>query len=337
MAIKIAINGYGRIGRDLHRQILRTDDIEVVAINSRADAESHAYLLKYDSLYGKCNADIRVSGENLLVNGKTVHVYQIKEPHDLDWSKHDIDVVIEATGRFTNKEDAKKHINAGAKKVVITAPCKDEDIPNIVMGVNDKEYNPEEFQVVSNASCTTNCLAPVMKVLHDEFGVDQALVTTIHAFTYTQNLLDNSNPSDFRRARATTMSIIPTSTGAMKAIGRVIPDLQGKIDGMAFRVPIPTVSCIDVAVKLMQDASDVEINDVFKRMEKGEMKGVLGTTDEPNVSVDFRGDTRSSIVDLMCTKNLDDGFAKVIAWYDNEWGYVARILDLIRWIKPKEL
>ncbi len=329
--IKVAINGYGRIGRDLHRQILETDDTEVVAINSRAEADSHAHLLKYDSLYGKCNADIEVDGKNLKINGKIVYVYQIKELEDIDWGKHDVDVVIECTGRFTTKVDAERHIKAGAKKVLITAPCKDKDVNNIVMGVNHTQCPSGECAVVSNASCTTNCLAPVMKVLNDEFGVKSGFVTTIHAFTYTQNLLDNSNPDDYRRARATTESIIPTSTGAMKAIGRVIPELEGKLDGMAFRVPVPTVSCVDVVVNLNKDVSVEEINSMFKKYEEGEMKGFLGTTDEPLVSVDFRGDSRSSIVDLQSTKVLPGGFVKIISWYDNEWGYVSRILDLIHW------
>lgn len=332
MPIKIAINGYGRIGRDLHRQTLTMDDIEVVAINSRADATSHAYLLKHDSLYGKCDADISVDGPDLMVNGKKVYVYQIKEPEDLDWKKHDIDVVIESTGRFTEMEDVKKHLSAGAKKVLVTAPCKDLAIPNIVLGVNEKFYDPKEHDVFSNASCTTNCLAPVLQVLNEEFGVEMAFVSTLHAFTYTQNLLDNSNEEDFRRARATTESIIPTTTGAMQAIDRVIPGLKGKISGMAFRVPIPTVSCIDMMAKLSKDVTKNDLATVFKKYEKAEMKGILGTTDEELVSVDFRGDSRSAIVDLLTLDTLPGGYAKIIAWYDNEWGYVSRVADLVKWI-----
>jgi len=331
MSIKVAINGYGRIGRGVHRQILKRDDMEVVAINSRAAADSHAYLLKYDSLYGKCDSDIKVEGGKLIVDGKEVAVYQIKDPSEVDWKKHDVDVVIESTGRFTAKKDAEQHIGAGAKKVLITAPCKDLDIPNIVMGVNNDDYDPSEFSVVSNASCTTNCLAPVMKVLHDSFEVKNAFVTTIHAFTYTQNLLDNSNPEDFRRARSTTESVIPTSTGAMKAIGRVIPDLNGRIQGMAFRVPVPTVSCVDVVANLSKSVSVDELNETFKSFESGELNGYLATTNEPLVSVDFRGNNHSSIVDLLETKVLDDNFVKVIAWYDNEWGYISRVVDLIKW------
>jgi len=331
MSIKVAINGYGRIGRDLHRQLLDIEGIDIVAINSRAGADSHAYLLKYDSLYGQCDADIKVVDGDLEVNGQKVAVYQIKDPEDLDWGQHDVDVVIESTGRFTAKKDAEKHIKSGAKKVLITAPCKDLDIPNIVMGVNDGDFDASDYNVVSNASCTTNCLAPVMAVLHNEFGIDSAFVTTIHAFTYTQNLLDNSNPSDFRRARATTESIIPTTTGAMKAIARVIPELDGKVDGMAFRVPIPTVSSVDLVAKLSQDVSVEDVNKAFEKYSKGEMKGFLAVSSDPVVSVDFRGDSHSSIIDMPLTKVMPDGFVKVIAWYDNEWGYVSRVVDLLKW------
>jgi glyceraldehyde 3-phosphate dehydrogenase len=331
MAIKIGINGYGRIGRDLHRQLLKIKDVEVVAINSRADATSHAFLLKHDSLYGKCNYEIKVDGKNLIVDGKLVHVYQMMTPKDNMWGSHDVDVVIESTGNFTTMESVKPHLDAGAKKVLITAPCKELTIPNIVMGVNEKDYDPKEFKIVSNASCTTNCLAPVLEILEKEFGIESAMVSTIHAFTYTQNLLDNSNPDDFRRARATTESIIPTTTGAMKAISRVIPELEGKVDGIAFRVPVPTVSCVDIAAKMLKKITAEEVNEAFKKYENGEMKGILGTTDEPLVSVDFRGDERSSIVDLLSTKVLNGDHLKVVAWYDNEWGYVARIVDLIRW------
>ena len=333
MPIRIAINGYGRIGRGLHRQVLSSKDFEVVAINSRAQAQSHAYLLKHDSLYGKCDSEIEVDGQNLRINGKTVHVYQTKNPVDLDWKKHGVDIVIESTGRFTTHKDVEKHLEAGAKKVLITAPCKDKTVPNIVMGVNDSEFDPEKYDVLSNASCTTNCLCPVMKVLHDSFTVQQSFVTSIHAFTYTQNLLDNSNPEDYRRARSTTESIIPTSTGAMQAVGRVIPDLAGKISGMAFRVPIPTVSCLDIVAQIDAQVSAEQVNQVFLDAEKSKLEGILGTCDEPLLSVDFRGDPRSAIIDLENTRVLSGGLIKVIAWYDNEWGYISRISDLIKWMK----
>ncbi|MBI2634632.1 type I glyceraldehyde-3-phosphate dehydrogenase [Candidatus Peregrinibacteria bacterium] len=333
MAVRIAINGYGRIGRGLHRQILADNDIELVAINSRADAHSHAYLLKYDSLYGKCDADISVDGKDIVVNGKKVAVYQIADPAGVDWGKHKVDVVIEATGKFTAKSDGDKHVAAGAKKCLITAPCGDRDVPTIVIGVNEKDYDPAKYNVFSNASCTTNCLGPVMRVLHDKFVIEKSFVTTVHAFTYTQNLLDNSNPEDFRRSRATTESIIPTTTGAMKAISRVIPELEGRVDGMAFRVPIPTVSVLDVVAKLSKEVSAADVNNAFVEYENGDMKNILGTCVEPLVSVDFRGDSRSAIVDLQSTKALDGGYVKVIAWYDNEWGYISRIVDLVRWLK----
>jgi glyceraldehyde 3-phosphate dehydrogenase len=331
MPIRVAINGYGRIGRGLHRQLLENPEMEIVAINSRSDAESHAYLLRYDSLYGKCDADISVVDGNLLVNGKTVYVHQISDPAELDWGKHDVDVVVESTGKFTDVKGVQKHLDAGAKRVLITAPCKDPEIPNVVMGVNHGSCPSGKCNVVSNASCTTNCLAPVLKVLNDKFGVKGAFVSSLHAFTYTQNLLDNSNPEDFRRSRATTESIIPTSTGAMKAIGRVIPELDGKIDGMAFRVPIPTVSCIDLTAQLKGEASVEKLNEAFKEAEAGELKGILGTESEPVVSVDFRGDSRSAIVDLQSTKVLPGGHVKVVAWYDNEWGYISRVVDLLKW------
>ena len=331
MSIRVAINGYGRIGRNLHRQTLEQEGIEVVAINSRAAVESHAHLLKYDSLYGKCDANISVDGNCMMVNGKRVNVYQIKDPAELNWAKHDIDVVIESTGKFTSKSDVQKHLDAGAKKVLITAPCKDPEVPNVVMGVNEAMCK-DDCEVVSNASCTTNCLAPVLKVLHDEFKVETSFVSTLHAFTYTQNLLDNSNPDDFRRARATTESIIPTSTGAMAAISRVIPELEGKVDGMAFRVPVPTVSCIDVVAKLGKNVKVEDVDKAFKKYEKGKLKGILGTCNEPLVSVDFRGDTRSAVIDMQSTKVLPGGYVKVVAWYDNEWAYVSRIVDLIKWI-----
>lgn len=334
MTINIAINGYGRIGRDLHRQLIGHPEIHVKAINSRADAKSHALLLKYDSLYGTLSADVKaeVDGEKsaLLVNGKRTEVYQITDPEKLPWGELNIDVVIESTGKFTKKADANKHIQAGAKKVLITAPCKDKEVATIVMGVNQEKYNPATDTVVSNASCTTNCLAPIMKILCDTYGVEQAFVSTIHSLTHTQNLLDNSH-KDPRRARATMSSIIPTTTGAMEAIGQVIPELNGKIDGLAFRVPTMTVSLIDAAVKLKKNVTADELNERFKKASQ-ENPRVFGVSAEPLVAIDFKGDTRSTIVDLELTKVLPDGFVKVVSWYDNEWGYVARVVDLIGWI-----
>ncbi|MBL4694090.1 type I glyceraldehyde-3-phosphate dehydrogenase [Candidatus Gracilibacteria bacterium] len=331
--IRLGINGYGRIGRGVHRQAIESDDIEVVAINSRSEAASHAHLLKYDSIYGKCRAKIEVLDDNhLKIQGKKVYVHRVKDPKDMDWGEHDVDIVIECTGRFTNMKDAKKHLGSGAKNVLITAPCKDKEIPNIVMGVNDEEIDLSKFQVLSNASCTTNCLATTLKVLNDHFGVEQAFVTTIHAFTYTQNLHDNSNPDDFRRARATTQSIIPTTTGAMKAIGRVIPELEGKIDGMAMRVPVATVSCLDMSVKVKKGTTVEEVNKMFRKASRRDLQGILSFTDEPLVSIDFKGSKYSSVIDQLSTKVMDGNFVKVIAWYDNEWAYISRVVDLVRWM-----
>jgi glyceraldehyde 3-phosphate dehydrogenase len=331
MSIRVAINGYGRIGRDFHRQAIEAGDIKVVAINSRAAADSHAHLLKYDSLYGRLDADVRVDGNDLVVNGERIFVFRESNLENLDWGKLDIDVVVESTGRFTTYEKAEIHLQCGAKKVLVTAPCKDDKVATVVMGINDTAYNPNDLKIVSNASCTTNCIAPVLKVLDENFGIESAFITTVHAFTMDQNLHDNSH-SDFRRARATTESIIPTTTGAMKAISEVIPELKGKIDGMALRVPVPTVSLVDIAVNLRKAVTRDQINEEFKIVEASGLRGKLGTSDEPLVSVDYRGDTRSAIVDLLSTKVMNEKFANVVAWYDNEWGYGARVLDLLRWL-----
>lgn len=330
--IRIGINGYGRIGRALHRQLLSSNEIQVVAVNSRADAASHALLLKRDSIYGTLDAEVKVAGNDFTVNGQNVRVFQEPDPNKAPWSECPVDLVIEATGKFTTREKVLPHLQAGAQKVLITAPCKDAQVQTIVMGVNHKEYDPQQFQVVSNASCTTNALAPTLKVLEDQFGVDSAIISTIHAFTYTQNLLDNSNDEDARRARATTESIIPTTTGAMTAISQVIPSLQGKVDGMAFRVPIPSVSLLDMTVILNRDVTVEEVNQAFMNVERNEMKGIVGTSNEPLVSIDYKGDPRSGIVDLLSTKVLKGRMVQIVVWYDNEWGYVARIVDLIRWI-----
>lgn len=334
MTVNIAINGYGRIGRDLHRQLIGHPEIHVKAINSRADSESHAFLLKYDSLYGTLDADVKAGTASddgaLFVNGKRTEVYQIDDPSKLPWGELGIDVVIESTGKFTKKEEAARHLAAGAKCVLITAPCKDKDVATIVMGVNENDFDAATDKIVSNASCTTNCLAPVMKALHEAFGVERAFVSTIHALTHTQNLLDNSH-KDPRRARATGSSIIPTTTGAMKAIGQVIPSLDGKVDGMAYRVPVQTGSCIDVTANLGREVTVDEVNDVFRAAAKANPR-IFGVSEEPLVSIDYKGNTHSTTVDLLSTKVMPGGFVKVVAWYDNEWGYVARILDLIQWI-----
>ncbi len=331
MAIRVAINGYGRIGRDFHRQTLETDDIEVVAINSRAAADSHAHLLKYDSLYGKCEAEIYVENENLFVNGKEIKIFRQKDVANIDWGACGVDVVVECTGKYTTYEKAEAHLKSGAKKVLVTAPCKDERVRTIVMGINDKDHDPADYDVFSNASCTTNCLAPVLKVLNENFGIESAFATTVHAFTSNQNLHDNSH-SDFRRARAVTQSLIPTTTGAMKAISKVLPELNGKVEGMALRVPIATVSMIDVTAYLQKDITVEEVNRVFVEAEKSGLRGKLGTSDEPLVSVDYKADTHSATIDLLSTRVVGGKFVKVMAWYDNEWAYGSRVIDLLRWM-----
>jgi glyceraldehyde 3-phosphate dehydrogenase len=330
--VRIAINGYGRIGRGVHRLSLLNDNVDVVAINSRSGADSHAHLLRYDSIYGNLKDDIQVVDGDLEVNGKRVKVFQEADPSNLDWAALDVDVVIESTGKFTSRDKVEPHLKAGAKKVLITAPCKDESVQTIVMGINQNDYDPHSFQVFSNASCTTNALGPSMKVLDDAFGVEAAIISTIHSFTYTQNLLDNSNPKDFRRARATTESIIPTSTGAMKAIGLVLPHLDGKLQGMAFRVPTPSVSLLDISFQLKQDTTVEAINAAFNAAESGELKGIVGVCDEPLVSIDFRGNAHSATLDSLSTKLATPRFGQILVWYDNEWAYVSRVMDLIEWI-----
>lgn len=329
--IRIGINGYGRIGRGLHRQAVFSSDIQVVAINSRAGADSHALLLKRDSVYGNFDAEVEVEGKDLKVNGEIVKVFQEKDPENVPWGDLGVDVVIESTGKFTKKGDAKRHMTSGAKRVLITAPCKDEEVQTLVMGVNHLEYDPDN-KVVSNASCTTNCLAPTMKVLSENFGIKDAVVTTIHALTYTQNLLDNSNEEDSRRSRATMASVIPTTTGAMAAISQVLPELEGKVCGMAFRVPTLCVSCLDMRVTFNRNVTVDEINEAFLKAEAENLMGILGVSDEPLVSIDYRGDTRSAIVDALSTKVVNGNTAQIVVWYDNEWGYISRVADLVRWI-----
>jgi glyceraldehyde 3-phosphate dehydrogenase len=330
--IRVAINGYGRIGRGLHRQILDDETMQVVAVNSRAGADSHALLLKRDSIYGTLEHEVSVEGNDLMVDGQLVRVLQEADPAKIPWGELDVDVVIESTGRFTSKEKAQPHLDAGAKKVLITAPCKDDSVETLVMGVNHEDCDARKYDVVSNASCTTNALAPAMKVLQDNFGVESGVISTLHSFTYTQNLLDNSNTQDFRRARATTESIIPTSTGAMAAIDQVIPSLKGKLQGMAFRVPTAAVSVLDMVINLEKETTVDEINEAFLKAESEGLYGILGTSDEPLVSVDYRGDTRSAVVDLLSTKVVNGKMVQLVVWYDNEWGYIARVKDLIAWM-----
>lgn len=328
--IRVAINGYGRIGRCFHRQVLSEKDIEVVAVNSRCEADVHAHLLKYDSVYGTCEAEISATKEAFIVNGKKVAVFAGDPGRDFKWSDLKIDIVIEATGRLTNFTDAEKHLIAGAKRVLITAPCNDIRVPTFVMGVNDGEYNPRD-RIVSNASCTTNCLAPVAKVLHENFGIAAAQLSTIHAATGNQNILDNSH-SDLRRARSFMSSIIPTKTGVSAALARVLPELAARFSGVSLRVPISIVSLVDLTAELEKPASAEDVNAALKKASLGKLRGILGVCTDPLVSIDFRGDTRSAIVDAENTKVVGEKLVKVLAWYDNEWGYSARVLDLVRMI-----
>jgi len=335
MTIKVGINGFGRIGRQAFKAMLDyyPKDIEVVAINDLFDAKINAHLFKYDSNYGAFPGTVEVVGNNLRVNGKELKVLAQKDPTQLPWGDLGVDIVIESTGVFTEKEKAMAHINAGAKKVIISAPAKNEDI-SIVLGVNEEMYDPAKHHVISNVSCTTNCLAPAAKVLHDNFGIVRGLMTTIHSYTNDQRILDLAH-KDLRRARAAALNIIPTTTGAARALALVIPDLKGKFDGFALRVPTPTVSVVDFVAEVKTKTSVQEVNEAFKKAAEGKLKGILGITMEPLVSMDFRGDPRSAIVDGLSTMVITDTFVKVVAWYDNEWGYACRCADLVHYIGGK--
>jgi len=332
MAIRVGINGFGRIGRNVFRAGFGQKDIEFVAVNDLpVPLETHAYLLKYDSILGTFNRTIKAEGDSLSIDGKRLKVLSYKDPAQIPWADLGVDIVVESTGAFTDKEKAEVHITkGGAKKVIISAPAKGEDI-TIVMGVNDDKYDPAKHHVISNASCTTNCLAPVGRALVDRFGVVRGLMTTIHSYTNDQRLMDLGH-KDFRRSRAAALSMIPTSTGAAKAIGLVVPELKGKMDGVAIRVPTPNVSLVDLTVELGKDTTKEEINAVLTEYSKGRMKGVLEVCTEPLVSKDFQNNPASSIVDAELTNVIDKRFAKVFSWYDNEWGYSSRVIDLAAFI-----
>ncbi|ABB14777.1 ArsJ-associated glyceraldehyde-3-phosphate dehydrogenase [Carboxydothermus hydrogenoformans] len=335
MPVKVGINGFGRIGRNMFRAALNNPEIEIVAVNDLTDAKTLAHLLKYDSVHGIFAADVEAKDDAIVVNGKEVKVYAEKDPANLPWKELGVEIVIESTGKFTKKADAVKHLEAGAKKVIISAPATDEDI-TIVMGVNEDKYDPANHHVISNASCTTNCLAPVAKVLHEKFGIVKGLMTTVHSYTNDQRILDLPH-KDLRRARAAATSIIPTTTGAAKAVALVLPELKGKLNGFAMRVPTPNVSVVDLVVELEKPATKEEINAALKEAAEGELKGILGYTELPLVSVDFNGNPLSSIVDGLSTMVIEDNMAKVIAWYDNEWGYSNRLVDLATYIAKKGL
>ncbi len=331
MAIKIGINGFGRIGRNVFRAAYKDPDIAIVAANDVVDAKTLAHLLKYDSVLGILDADIRATEDSIIVDGKETKIFTEKDPANLPWSDLDVPIVVEATGLFRKKTDAGKHIESGgARKVIITAPATDPDI-TLVMGVNEDVYDPDKHHIISNASCTTNCLAPAVKVIHQAFGVEKAFMTTIHAYTMDQRILDAPH-KDLRRARAAAVSQIPTTTGAAKAVGLVMPDLQGKIDGIAIRIPTANVSLVDLVALLKTNASADEINQAFKTAADGELKGILQYCEEPLVSVDFMANPHSSIVDALFTRVTDNNLVKVLSWYDNEWGYSCRVVDLIKFI-----
>lgn len=328
MAIRIGINGFGRIGRTVLRASLGDPDIDVVAINDLTDAKTLAYLLKYDSVHGTLKDHVEAQGDHILINGKAIKVLAVKDPKDLPWKALEVDVVLESTGRFTDRENAGKHLSAGARYVIISAPAKDPDV-TIVLGVNDEKFDPESHHIVSNASCTTNCLAPVAKVLLDNFGIKHGIMTTIHSYTNDQQLLDLPH-KDLRRARAAGVSMIPTSTGAAKALHLVIPELKGKLDGLAIRVPTPNVSLVDLTVETEKDCDIAAVNEAFKKAAEGPLKGILKYSEDPIVSIDQKGDDHSATVDAPLTNVVDKRMVKVTAWYDNEWGYSCRIRDLIK-------
>ncbi len=332
MSIRVAINGFGRIGRNVLRSAKQSkaEGIEFVAVNDLTDTATLAHLLKYDSVHGRYPGDVSVSDEGLVVDGDTLQVFSERDPASLPWNDLGVDIVVEATGFFRDRDQAAKHLEAGAQKVIITAPAKNEDI-TIVMGVNEGSYNPDEHHIISNASCTTNCLAPVAKVLTESFGFRRGLMTTIHAYTNDQALLDVPH-SDLRRSRAAAMSMIPTSTGAAKATALVLPELEGKLDGMAIRVPTPDVSVVDLVAELDQDTSAEAVNTAFKDAADGPLKGILAISDEPLVSVDYTGSPYSSIVDGQSTAVMGGRMVKVLSWYDNEWGYSTRVVDLARFV-----
>lgn len=335
MAVKVGINGFGRIGRTVFRAALSNPEVEVVAVNDLTDANMLAHLLKYDSVHGILEQDVRVDGDCLVVAGHHVKVLAERDLAKLGWGDLGVDVVVESTGRFTKREDAVKHLEAGAKKVIISAPAKDEDV-TIVMGVNEGKYDPAKHHIISNASCTTNCLAPFAKVLNDSFGIRRGMMTTIHAYTKDQQVLDSPH-KDYRRARAAGESMIPTTTGAAKAVAQVLPELEGKLNGMAMRVPIANVSVVDLVAELEREVTAEEVNAALKAAAEGELKGILDYSELPLVSCDYNGTTQSSTIDALSTMVMEGNMVKVLAWYDNETGYSNRVVDLVTYIASKGL
>jgi glyceraldehyde 3-phosphate dehydrogenase len=335
MAIRVGINGFGRIGRNILRASLGSRDFDFVAVNDLTNAETLAHLLKYDSILGNLDAAIEARNGNITVNGDELKVLSVRDPAQLPWKDLGVDVVFESTGLFTKRDDAAKHVTAGAKRVIITAPAKGPDI-TVVLGVNEDQYDPSKHRIISNASCTTNCLAPMAKVIHESFGITKGWMTTVHSYTNDQNLLDLPH-KDLRRARAAALSIIPTTTGAALAVGEVLPQLKGRLDGIAMRVPTPNVSVVDLAAVVEKKTSAEGVNAAFKAAADGALKGILQYEEAELVSIDFRGNPRSSIIDAAYTKVMDGDFVKALAWYDNEWGYSNRCVDLVRFLATKGL
>lgn len=334
MSVKVGINGFGRIGRLAFRYALENGNgVDIVAINDLTDANMLAHLLKYDSIHGALKEDVRVEGSSIFVGDKEIKVYSESEPANIPWGELGVEIVIESTGVFRKREQAQKHIDAGAKKVIISAPGTNEDFTT-VLGVNEEDYDPANHHVISNASCTTNCLAPFAKVLHEKFGIKRGLMTTIHSYTTDQKILDLPH-KDYRRARAAALNIVPTTTGAAKAVAKVLPELEGKLNGMAVRVPTPTGSLVDLVVELEKDVTAEEVNNAFREAAEGPMKGVLAYTEDPIVSSDIVGNTHSSIVDGLSTMVMEGNQVKVVSWYDNEYGYAARCIDLAKFLKEK--
>jgi glyceraldehyde 3-phosphate dehydrogenase len=335
MSIKVGINGFGRIGRNVVRAALNNPEIEIVAANDLTDTATIAHLLKYDSILGPIQATVRVEGDTIFVNDKPIKVFATKDPAEIDWNSVGAQIVVESTGRFTDAKDAGKHLRGSVKKVIISAPAKGEDI-TIVLGVNQDKYDASKHNIVSNASCTTNCLAPFAKVLHEKFGIEKGSMTTIHSYTNDQPILDFAH-KDLRRARAGALNMIPTTTGAAKAVALVLPELKGKLDGYAMRVPTPNVSAVDLVVVLKKEATAEEINAALKEASEGPLKGILAYTEDPVVSSDMMSNSNSSIVDAQLTKVLGGNLAKVVSWYDNEWGYSKRVVDLAIYMASKGL
>ena len=331
--INVAFNGFGRIGRSLIRKLIDNENYNIVAINARTTVEVRAHLFKYDSIHGHFNGDVSYELDNLILNGKSIPNFDRKTPSKLPWKELEVDIVVDSTGKFTDKHSLEQHIEAGAKNVIVTSPAKDVDA-TLIYGVNETEYKLQDTNIISTSSCTTTCLSPLLKILQKNFGIKYGSVTTIHSYTMGQTLLDSSHP-DLRRARAATMSIIPTSTGAAKNIGIVLPELEGKLDGMAIRVPVPDVSLLDISVELEKDVTVDMIHDMFVKESKGKMNGIIDVSCEPLVSVDYVGSPFSSIIDCLSTKVINKRFLKLLAWYDNEFGYSCRVLDLMDLISKK--